>query len=112
MALYRTVLYRGMAVCTRVTDGADGLARSSVTSHYMNAELVASDDSNMLNGRLYKFPWKTVFQVNYIQREQKLNWLKRPEQHKNNTIVFKRKNLIKQLIRVFLKFGRQKPRVV
>jgi hypothetical protein len=73
------------------------LARKSVTSHYMNAELVASDDSHILNGRLYKFPWKNVFEVNYIQREQKLNWLKRPEQHKNNTIVFKRKNLINTL---------------
>ena len=53
MALYRRVLYRGLAVRTRVTEGADDLARSSVTSRYRNAELVASDDSHMLKRRLY-----------------------------------------------------------
>ena len=112
MALYRTLLYRGLAVCRRVTERAGGHARSSLTSHYMNAELVASDDSHVLKRRLCKLPWKNAFELDYIQREQKLNFLKRPEQRKNHVIVFKRKNLIKNLIRVFLKFGRQKPGVV
>jgi hypothetical protein len=78
----------------------------------MNAELDAPNDNHMLKRRLYKFPWKNAFELNYIQREEKLNLLKQPEQHKNNIIVFKRKKLIKNLIRVFLKFGRQKPKVV
>lgn len=48
--------------------------------------------------RLYKFPWKNALELNYKQREEKLNLLKRPEQHKYNIILFKRKNLIKHLI--------------
>lgn len=51
----------------------------------------------MLKRRLYKFPWKIAFELNYIQREEKPNLFKRLEQRKNNTIVFKRKKFNKEL---------------